>query len=457
MLGCGPDIFHKICEVFMITEIKSAPSEIARRFLVFALGLVFMGFGVACLIKSTLGVSPISSLPYTFSLLVPSITVGGWTALLNLIMIILQPVLKKGIAKKTLLLQCGMTIVFGYFIDLSLECMANLSLEHYSLKVAMLLAGCSIMAFGTYFGIIARVTLLPMDALLQVVAEKIDRRYTSVRVISDLCMTATAAVLCLIFLGELKAVREGTLITAFLCGTEIRFFTSQLKGLTYLLLPENLIQKEKQAVPAVSEHHFVLTVSHEYGSGGRTIAKRIAHELNLPYYDTEIIKMASERSDFAAEYLREHEEKITSTALYTLFDWYTGSFPQDELPVPEQIFRLEAQVIQEIAAKDSCVIVGRLANYILQNHRNSLHIFITADETERIERVMRKESILKEEAVERIRSFAAERRNHCRQFSDMEWGNGMNYDITVKSNRYGVDRTAAILIQLIREFRLIQF
>ena len=145
-------------------EIKQSPSELARRFLVFALGLVFMGFGVACLIKSSLGVSPISSLPYTFALIIPSVTVGCWTAIMNLLMIFIQPVLKKGLDKKMLVLQCAMTVVFGYFIDLSLECMAPLVLESYYAKIGMLLAGCSIMAFGTYFGIISRVTLLPMDS-----------------------------------------------------------------------------------------------------------------------------------------------------------------------------------------------------------------------------------------------------------------------------------------------------
>lgn len=440
-------------------EIKQSPSEMARRFLVFSLCLVFMGFGVACMIKSALGVSPISSLPYTLSLLFDGITVGGWTAVLNLLMIVMQPVLKPAIPKKLLVLQVAMTVVFGYFIDLSSEFLAPLVLTSYIGRAGMLLAGCTIMAFGIYLGIIARVTLLPMDALLQVVSERLGKPYTSVKVISDLSMTIMSAVLCLIFIGELAAVREGTLIAAFFCGTEIKFFNTYFKGLTYLLLPENLIQKEKekQALPNVSEHHFVLTVSHEYGSGGRTIARRIAHELGLPYYDTEIIKMASERSDFAEEYLKEHEEKISSTALYRLFDWYTGALPGNQRPVQEQIFQLEARVIQEVAAKDSCVIVGRLANYILQNHRNSLHIFITADEPERIKRVMRKDNISAEEAMEKIRDFASERRNHCQEFSNMEWGNGMNYDITIKSNRYGVDRTAAILIQLIKEFRLLQF
>ncbi len=441
-----------------MSEIKQSPSERARRFLVFALCLVCMGFGVACMVKSALGVSPISSLPYTFSILLPFLTVGGWTALLNLFMIVAQPMLKDGIPKKILVLQVAMTVVFGYFIDLSLEFLEPLVLDTYLLKAGMLFGGCTIMAFGIYLGIIARITLLPMDSLLQVISERINQPYTKIKVISDLGMTFLSAVLCIVFIGELKAVREGTVITAFLCGTEIRFFSTYLKGLTYLLLPENLIQREKeQALPEVSEQNFVLTVSHEYGSGGRTIAKRIAHELNLPYYDTEIIKMASERSDFAEEYLKEHEEKISSTALYRLFDWYTASMPMDQHPVQKQIFQLESRVIGEIAAQDSCVIVGRLANYVLKNHRNALHIFITADEKDRVERVMRKEEISYDEALEKIREFAQDRRNHCEEFSNMEWGNGMNYDITVKSNRYGVDRTAAILIQLIKEFRMIQF
>lgn len=447
---------------FMVTymkEINQSFSEMARRFLIFALGLVFMGFGVACLVKSELGVSPISSLPYTFSLIFPAWTVGTWTAGINFLAVVLQPLITKRLNWVNLLIQVMMTAFFGYFIDLSLEAMLQFQPANYVVKLLVLFAGTTIMAFGTYLDMIAKIGLLPMDSLLQAASDRWGKSFTKLRIINDVSMTVISFLLCLAFIGEIKAVREGTMLVALLCGNEIKFFTMQMESLTYLLLPENLIQREraKMELPEVSEQHFVLTVSHECGSGGRTIAKRIAHELDLPYYDTEIIKLASERSDFAADYLHAHEEKISSNALYTLYDWYTASLPQDAVPEPEQIFRLEAQVIREIAAKDSCVIVGRLANYILQNHKNSLHIFITADEEERIQRVMRKENIDYEQAAEEIRSFANDRANHCQQFSDMEWGNGMNYDITVKSNRYGVDRTAAILIQLIKEFRLLQF
>ena len=435
-------------------------SEQVRRYIIFALGLMFMGFGVACLIKSSLGVSPISSLPYTFALILPVLTVGQWTAGINLLMLFMQIAIKPDVNKLSLVVQFLMTICFGCFIDMSLNFMVDYHPEKisYLLQLATLVFGCFLMAFGTYFDIISQKGVLPMDSFLQLFAQKINKQYTNIRIVSDLIMTAMSITLCLVFLGEIKAVREGTVIAALLCGSMIKFCMLRMKSLTYTLLPENLVALEPEAKSElVNDHNFVLTVSHEYGSGGRTIAKRIAHELDLPYYDTEIIKLAASKGGYTPEYLQRHEEKIGNNALYTLYDLYAASIPQGNVPMAEQIFNLEAQVIREIAANESCVIVGRLANYVLQNHRNALHVFITADEEERVQRVMRKDSIPYEATFAKIRAFANDRKNHCLQFSEKEWGNGVNYDITIKSNRYGVDRTAAILIQLIKEFRLLQF
>lgn len=438
---------------------KKTISEVLRRYLLLALGLLIISFGVAFLIKASVGVSPISAFPYTISLIFPQLTVGTWIAIYNLLLVVAQPIIRpKKIIKLQLVLQLFMTFFFGYFTDLALECLIYFQPEAYVMKMCSLVAGCAILAFGSYLCVIADVGMLPMDSFLQVLAEVLGRQYANIRIISDIFWTVLSGALCLVFVGELIGVREGTLIAAMITGAIIKAMIKYLRGFSYVLLPENIEQVSTVAERSqVSESHFVLTVSHEYGSGGRTIAKRIAHELDLPYYDTEIIQMSAEKSGFAESYLEEHEEKIKSSALYKLADWYTASYSKEELLVPEQIFRVEAQVIQEIAAKDSCVIVGRLANYVLQNHKNSLHIFITADEIERIKRVMRKDGISYEEAQERITEFAIKRRNHCQQFSDMEWGNGANYDITIKSNRYGVDRTAAIILEMIKEFRLLQF
>ena len=259
-------------------------------------------------------------------------------------------------------------------------------------------------------------------------------------------------------MGNLGGVREGTIIAAVFTGVILKLLTKYLRWFTYILLPENRVDDISSVIDDdINEKHFVLTVSHEYGSGGHSIARRIAHELNLPYYDSDIIQMAAEDSEFAYKYLEEHGDKVTSNALYSLYEWYTSAYDKDEELTQEQVYKIEAQVIQEIAAKDSCVIVGRLANYVLQNHKNSLHIFITADELERTKSVMRKEKIDHQQAVQQIKKHAKLRTEHCRKFSDAQYGIGASYDITIKSSKYGVDRTAAILLQLIKEFRLIQF
>jgi cytidylate kinase len=259
-------------------------------------------------------------------------------------------------------------------------------------------------------------------------------------------------------LGNLGGVREGTIIVAVFTGVILKMLMKYMRWFTCILLPENQVDDISSVIDDdITEQHFVLTVSHEYGSGGHSIARRIAHELNLPYYDSDIIQMAAEDSKFAYKYLEEHGDKVTSNALYSLYEWYTSAYDKDEELTQEQVYKIEAQVIQEIAAKDSCVIVGRLANYVLQNHKNSLHIFITADEMERTRRVMRKEKIDQQTAMEQIKKHAKMRMEHCRKFSDAQYGIGSSYDITIKSSKYGVDRTAAILLQLIKEFRLIQF
>ena len=277
----------------------------------------------------------------------------------------------RDIHKAEIALQLVITLVFGYFIDFYLYLMSGFTPEAYIVRMATLLLGCVILSFGAYIQLIGNVGMLPMDALLQVTAEVTGKKYSSLRIFSDTVQAAASAIACIYFLGELSGVREGTIIAALTCGNVIKLFQNNLTGLSNYLMPENVLEEAAAAIekPVVSENHFVLTISHEYGSGGRTIAKRIAHELDLPYFDTEIINMAAKKSGYAEAFIQENEERIHTKAFRNLSDWYGVAFYES---VPEKIFKAEAQVIQEIAAQDSCVIVGRLANYILQNHKNSL-------------------------------------------------------------------------------------
>ncbi|ORU00709.1 hypothetical protein D081_0691 [Anaerovibrio sp. JC8] len=440
-------------------ERKKTVSEQLRRYLLYTLGIILMACGIAVLIKASIGVAPMVTLPYTIWLIANHFTVGAWVGLFNLGGLLGQLIIRRGrVKKQALMMQIITAVALGVFTDLALDWLVNFQPMSHSGKAVTCLISSVLMASSLYCCVISSVALLPVDSLVRLLGAIYHKKFSTMRWISDVVLSVVSAVLGYAFLGNLGGVREGTIIVAVFTGVLLKLFLKHLRWFTYILLPENRVDEISSVIDDdVTEKHFVLTVSHEYGSGGHSIAKRIAHELNLPYYDSDIIQMAAEDSEFAYKYLEEHGDKVTSNALYSLYEWYTSAYDKDEELTEEQVYKIEAQVIQEIAAKDSCVIVGRLANYVLQNHKNSLHIFITADEMERTKRVMHKEKVDRQTAAELIEKHAQSRIEHCRRFSDAEYGNGISYDITIKSSKYGVDRTAAILLQLIREFRLIQF
>lgn len=430
--------------------------EMTRRYGIFACSVLIISLGVSLAVKAALGVSPIAALPYTVSLIFTDLSVGTWNAIWNFLLIAAQPIVRPNkIDWNDLFIQCIMTCFFGYFIDFFLMMLGWYTPETYLMQIFTILCGCGCLAVGAYLGIIAKVSMLPMDSLLLVLSDVTKKHYATLRVTGDVGLTAISAVLCLVVLGELIGVREGTIIAALIVGNLIKLLVNNLKAFTYFLLPEAVLEdSENVTMPTQGEEeeHFVITLSHEYGSGGRTIARRIAHELGMAYYDAEIIELAAKKTGYTERFVQENEERIDNNALFRLIDWYTDSYRLQGESLEKQLFHVEADVIRDIAAKHSCVIVGRLANYVLRNHANSLHIFITADDMERVQRVMRKENLTEQEAATKILAFADERKNHCHEFSELEWGNSLSYDITMKSSKYGVDRTAAILIELIKQF-----
>ena len=440
-------------------ERKKTISELLRRYLLYALGIILMACGIAVLIKAEMGVAPMVTLPYTLSLIVNALTVGTWVGLFNFSGLLGQLIIRRGrIKKQAIVMQVITAVSLGVFTDMALDWLSGFHPVSHLGRLLSCFISSGLMGTSLYCCVISGVAMLPVDTLLRLLGAIYHRKFSTMRMASDVTLSVASGILGLIFLNNLGGVREGTIIVAVFTGLVLKLFMNHMRWFTYILLPEKRLADISSVLEDdISEKHFVLTVSHEYGSGGHSIARRIAHELNLPYYDSDIIQMAAENSEFAYKYLEEHGDRVTSNALYSLYEWYTSSYDKDEELTQEQVYRIEAQVIQDIAAKDSCVIVGRLANYVLKNHKNSLHIFITADKQERITRVMRKEKIDQHRAAGEIIRHDEMRVAHCRQFSDEGYGDGSSYDITIKSSKYGVDRTAAILLQLIREFRLIQF
>ena len=215
-------------------------SDTLRRYIIFFLGLLFNSFGVAFITKATLGTSPIAAIPYSLSLIIPVLSLGTWVVLFNLLLIVVQVAIqRKDTNKFQVFLEVIIAFLFGYGVDLAMFFLQKISPEAYGFKLLILLIGCLILGFGAYLEVIADVVMLPGDAFVRAIARAVRKEYGTVRMISDISMSAIAAILCLIFLHQLSGVREGTIISALLIGNLVKFYSRKLD-----IIPRKLLLKK---------------------------------------------------------------------------------------------------------------------------------------------------------------------------------------------------------------------
>ena len=429
--------------------------EIIKRYCIFLAGLVFVSFGIAFVTRASLGMSPIAAIPYSLSLMLPQLTLGNWTIIFSLLLIALQVVmLRRDTNRIEMLIQLVITFVFGYLIDLALILVNAVEPHVYILKILLLLGGCCVLAFGAYLETVADVAMVPGDAFVRALVKVSRKEYGKVRMISDVTMTLTAAALCLIFLRRLEGVREGSIIAALLVGNMIRIYTRVFRKPAAALVPEN--DSKSDGTPetvsgfAGKQLPVVVTIAREYGSGGRRVGRLVADALGMKFYDSELIQMTAAESGYTEESVSEKEQKISSALLQDLYSQYTAALNEADLPQIERLFNAEKKVIRQIASEEPCVIVGRLSNRILKDHTNALHIFISAAPDAKVRRVMKRDGLSEARAAEKIKKVERQRANYCRYFSKTSWNSVDNYDMTFRSDRYGIEETADMITEIVR-------
>lgn len=218
--------------------------RICRRILVFAVGLLVISLSIGFITKASLGTPPISSIPYSLSLIFPSLSLGNFTIIYSLLLVFLQLViLGKQADKVSLGLQVVISFVFGYFIDFGMMLLGDFSPEIYWERIVCVLIGCFGLAFGVYLQIVADFTMVPGDGFAYALSVRIRKKpYRVVRVCSDVSMIVIAAIIGYIGMGTTGGVREGTVICALLIGTIAGVYFSKLAWLTKRLFtddPEN--------------------------------------------------------------------------------------------------------------------------------------------------------------------------------------------------------------------------
>ncbi|MBR4554449.1 MAG: cytidylate kinase-like family protein [Ruminococcus sp.] len=200
----------------------------------------------------------------------------------------------------------------------------------------------------------------------------------------------------------------------------------------------------------------IITISREFGSGGREIGRKLADKFGIDFYDKELLEIASKESGITQELFVKHDESYTNSFLYSLV---MGTYPvtpdgriNPELPLNQKIFLAQFDTIRSLAEKGPCVIVGRCADYVLKNRDNVVNFFITGSMAHKRRRILERYDIEKNKVEDFIRKTDKRRANYYSYYTDMKWGEAKNYDLCINSSKTGIDGAVEILADFIEVF-----
>lgn len=192
----------------------------------------------------------------------------------------------------------------------------------------------------------------------------------------------------------------------------------------------------------------IITISREFGSGGRTVGRLVAEKLGIDFYDKEIIEKAAEKTGFAEDFITEHGEHLSYKSFFA-YSFIGRTF--DGMSADDYVWSIQRKIILELAEKGPCVIVGRCADYILKDREDCLHAFIHADKKTRAKRIVEKYGETSATPEKRLVEKDKKRQNSYRYYTDREWGMSQNYDISLDSSTLGIEKCADILVELAKE------
>jgi cytidylate kinase len=193
----------------------------------------------------------------------------------------------------------------------------------------------------------------------------------------------------------------------------------------------------------------IITVGRQFGSGGRAIGKKIAEDLGIPYYDKEILSRAAKESGICEVLFENHDEKPTNSFLYSLvMDTYAAGYApmgMQEMPLSQKVFLAQFDAIKKVAAEGPCVIVGRCADYALEDFDNVVSVFVHASLEKRAARVAEYENIDIAAAKKMAQQNDKKRASYYNYYSNKKWGEAASYDLCVNTGKVGIYGAAEII------------
>ena len=191
----------------------------------------------------------------------------------------------------------------------------------------------------------------------------------------------------------------------------------------------------------------IITISREFGSGGRFIGEEVAKKLGISYYDKNIIGQIAEKSGLSPEYIQENAELSPKKGLFAYA--FSGRDITGK-SVEDMVYEAQRNIILELAEKEPCVIIGRNADYILKDRDDVLNVFIHGDMPEKIKRITGLYNVKEKEAVKMMADTDKRRRTNYNFYTDQSWGKASNYTLCLNSSQLGYDRCEMIIMECVK-------
>ncbi|MDR2916135.1 MAG: cytidylate kinase family protein [Tannerella sp.] len=442
--------------------------SLLRRYIVFIVSLFIVSLGVTLTLRSDMGSSPISVIPFVWSqapgvkvnllnlsFIVPAWTIGQCTFCMNILLVFIQMILLRKKFPKMQLLQIVAGTLFSFFIDLSMLLTVffqwGTTPAGYVMRFIQMLAGGTILAYGITCEVKCNVLVLPAEGLSIALARVFRIDFSKAKICVDTSFVLLGVMFCFLFFGswQWNMVGVGTLVLMIFVGIMVRFFTLKTVWLDSYLFPynkEEAIAGTDAGIPA----SLVITIAREFGSGGHETGKILAEKLGMEFYDHKLIDCAAKELGINPEVVSRNEQMLSTAGLLELI-LMDKQIPAEMNPSEgEAIFIAQSRIIRQVSKEKSCVIIGRCADYILKDRPNCFNVFILSDMEFARRRVMDEFKLTYEEAEQKIRQTNQGRANHYWQYTGRKWNDAAHYDLVINTSRIGIEEAVRLIAEAVK-------
>lgn len=419
----------------------------SRRYILFAVSLFVNAMGIAFITKALLGTSPITSVTYVLSMFTP-LTIGQWTIVLNLLFVLFElPFMTRKELKDDLrmfLLQIPISLCFGTFIDLSMNMLYWLEPVKYIDQIIYLLLGCVILAAGITLEVKANVAMMAGEYFVRVISQRFHGEFGYVKLCFDITLVCIACLFSICFMSGIYGVREGTVAAALLVGPIVHFISPYYRCFDKWI---NDV-KDKDAIALRNIQHVIITIAREYGSGGHLLGEMLSKELGIKLYDKEFIHLVAEKSGINEQYIKKNEQSIPSFWLKCILGKNSEQSLERSLSSDDVLFVAESKIIQELAEKGPCIIVGRCADFVLRDYPNLIKVFCYSDLKSACVRCVQEYGVSEEKAESEIKRINHNRIAHYEYYTGEKWGEPHHYNLMI--NTGSIDLSVACNLIIVR-------